>query len=268
MIKNIISMLILSGVLQMYAMQNSMCYLAHMPSEIQKLIAYFLVCDDETVEEFIERTKKHVFVGRDYDRFLFSSRKISFDRYESYCNVGKILRKFSSDQTKIVFLKRFYGIENAYPLLVIVDREKNAVIMKDERFNRDGYEHIALASSARVFAAVRHCKVYESMQGRLNALKDKFLIMKNLETQTQMKIKIPHRDKIASIDFNKQDTHIIMHFKKQKLSNRACPDPVIFPLNSEGQRIMMPEKRENIEKITLQQYCMERQICKSIEGSK
>jgi hypothetical protein len=244
---------------------ETICYLSKMPLDIQNHIAHFLLCDDETEEQFIARTKK-------------PSRIIATEDWKKLCShfpdTGKTIKSLilgsSPDNNKIVLLQEYYTApynnqEDKKPSsdLIMFDIregiEKSKKIYTGEISKKDCW-HIALSQSANMIASIHKGSSITS-----RPCKDSLSVQK-LDAQKTLSFIIPYDFFIgaALVNFNKQGTHVIVHGHVD-LGHGRTKQHLIFPLKKQTHAdIEYTEKPTNL----LQNYFRETRVCnKSIASS-
>lgn len=267
MIKNSIILLSFSILLQAQAMQDTSCFLAYMPPDVQNYILCFLTGDDETEEEFIARTKNTEIPSDKYDEFFITETNVFPKLHKPLPTSIGTLRMFSPDETKVITL-RLSSDSSFHSILTIIDLKKTEIMHIDEKFKKGNYKHVALSSSFHnMIATVEDAPETDQCSTfKFNQCCKKSLLIRDYARKEIRKIETPHI-RVASIGFNKQGTHIIVHQVQQHYL-KDYPNPVIYPLNIDGCTIEMFKKRDEVKILILQDCLRDRMICKSIEGSK
>lgn len=233
---------------------ETVCYLSKMPLDIQNHIAQFVLCDDETEEQFIARTKK-------------PCRIIAPQGWMKLCShfpatkktIKSLIRGSSPDNNKIVLLQSYYGEPTNTSDLIIFDIregiEKTKKIYAGEISKKD-YWHIALSQSANIIASIH--KEPSITSRPCNHL----LSVQKIDVQKTLHFIIPYDFQVGSalVNFNKQGTHVIIHGLVD-LGYGPTKQHLIFPLKQ--QRIADIAYTENPINALLD-YFKERRVCTSI----
>lgn len=261
MIKHIIIGLSLSIIMQASAMEiqptiddKKLCYLTCMPVDVQNHILFF-VKDDETEEEFIARIKN---LEKSYAHELCA-------KYNLYAKHGRHDFHdiaFCLDESKYVFY------DWTSRLLRLVDRKEDKILhSKEICCNNRIFLMLALSRHANMIAMFeRSSHTEEIRNGVFHVVIENIVTHKKWEFERSLRF----GETINVFEFNKQGTHLIIKGSSICLqsSNEILPH-LIVPIFNEKKKIDTLLKIEDFnQKTPLQQYLIERRICKSIEYKK
>jgi hypothetical protein len=244
------------------------CYFELLPHELLNYIAEFLPFNDrESEEEFIARTRIPKKVPREYYQYVpVPTEFCIFKKLHTHSVV------FSADETKIALYMLFYHANETQSsrLLTIFDLKTKQVLLHDEDLPSTASKHIALSRSGDMFAYIQ-----STLDVNAKCVDDKgcsstVLVIKNNSTKATQQFVI--RDSfynISSVDFNKQETHMIVHgidYNKLdtaapgKLSMKEPLHHLIFPLQSKESNM----QNTNTHKNTLEEYFRRCRVCNKI----
>lgn len=266
--KYIVLNLVSFFVFQSYAMEVELkpCHLNRMPCDILNYIASFLMCDDETEEEFIARPR--------IQKEITPECKNLFDELNLEC----ICWSFCPDETKLAAVVcvnpatlPINAIGYAHYLTIINLHGIKPEIMLQKTLSLEEYECIALSSGGNMIAFF-HNKRVRSHRGENFCIEPFLEIQKILKKNENGEIVItlgekrelsPLILKPKSIDFNKQGTDLIVHGKDadtqqaiHKIFSLKRVDP------NQPQAVVKPTHK-------LQEYFRDKLVCqKYIEGKK
>ena len=238
------------------AMESNMCLFNRLPVDVLNFIAHFLMCYDETEEQFIART---------------SADKQKKDKEEEECRLSEVASPFYSSAKNIYNNK-----------IIFLDKDKKSLALRDciskkiykyKELEKAEYGCCALSPNGSMIAIfytiflsgeqyripmLEILKVEtEDVQGQKNG---------NLIVQSRREL-LSNADKmgndykyyISDIDFNPQGTHLIVR-------SQGFKDHAIFPLKiidlNEPQAVVPTTNK-------LQNYLRDKFVCnKYIEGDK
>ncbi len=210
--------------------ENKIQYFALLPREFRDYLAQSLIFNRiESEQELIERTKTETSkVPEKLYKDIFISAPFVFGQGRA-----PTLTAFCPNHAKIAIVERPSG--NSKPIATIIDRHTNKIQSKITLPNFCRIELIALSSCGSLLA-LKHLKVMPK-KDYTRALDNYVFSILNLKTQNDedmQEIQHPLANRVNSIDFNKQGTHIIFqgsypsqnpfNFCYQIISNKECEE--------------------------------------------
>jgi hypothetical protein len=258
MIKNVFIMAIAIAMPQLQAMktQSPVCLFKGMTNDIADKIRNFLSFESE--QEFIKRTKT-------------ITKKEAPTRCLKHLPAGELgmglITAYSPNEEKIALLQselwpQFGSINSA---LATIDIKKNRLLYK-ERFNQKTYTSLAISQHAKIFATT-HTEL-DTSEGLCTdsphfkvVLTIKHLVREKTKTlNIHDYFKDPYNFMSPSIAFNKQGTHIIVHYINHNRSaghSGATVEHMIIPITND-----IFDTFPN--KTALDHYFARRTICKKL----
>jgi len=266
MFKKMIMIFSIVVIFQLNAMKQEPCHLDKIPYEVQNLIASFLMHDDETQEEFIDRTsvKREDIILDVYDHLALAADNAVLKSWEQPVKYrDKTIRQIKSFNTNKIVLIQKLGTGTYNTLgLTIVDTEKKEVLYSAIEDIDRKYLCFALSSSGKMIASVELVLWDFNLPSHL-AYKNELKI-KNFDAKKARRFQsICTLKKINSLDFNKQGTHIIIRGSQVFQDKKDVSCYQLFSLKEPDKDISM-DKIINVEK-TLRYYLREKFVCKAIK---
>jgi len=255
-------------VLQLNSMDKTICYLERLPIELQDRVFFFLTCHRESEAECYERTKY--------------SKKIPLDIYRNYFpeisnHSIKDIAVYSPNRTKIALYQTLGRVSRRQvskykPEFVIVDLQKDNKIVYQQQLNAWNYEHIAVSSHATMMAAI-----YEDESASNENGGNKYLMIKKLTTQKELKFPIDRSVTISSVNFNNQGTSVIVNsvttqdvFAEGVLMGQYHKKQyTVFSLKKMRNEVNSNKsmcKAESDTRLLLQKYFRKKKICKALQN--
>ena len=233
--------------MQLNSMDQAICYLEKIPLDAQNRIVFFLLCDDESEEEFIDRTAPKNDGNDLFYSFFTKSNKLLENVY-AYCPA------FSYDKNKVALILAYRHEEKKNPKFSVYDVAGDGTqCIHDIELPYAHYSAVAISRFMRMFAIVKKVK------------RDKIHILEihKIGRPAQKEYRIIDFDTITSAAFNKQGTHAVVYgvLKRQKPFSVNVTSYRIFSLRDEN--VEESEVNENSAETNLQQYFREKGVCKS-----
>ena len=247
------------------AKPNNTFPLSTIMKEITDHIAYFLTFDDiESKQEFLERTKP-------------KKKQLVPDSCRKHLPAWRccILSAFCPNKAAIALIQTSPCLRNDFfrTSLVIIDL-KNDQTIHEEQLYENNYHALTLSRGTNSFATLHQQFIPHK---NLHTKKSKYkqiITMKNTATKKTKPFKVPnhfassHIPSTFSLDFNKQETDIIIHGVANKESsnnstynnsNIPIRHHIIIPLITDKTKI-------HLDKKTLDRYFAQRMVCKNFKN--
>jgi len=237
---------------QSHAMEVELkpCYLSRMSCDILNYIASFLM---ETEEQFVARTRIQKELPSEY-KSLFYGVKVECNGHWSFC----------PDETKIIavvydIINEFWKKSPVTYSLMIAYVYKNRGCRRILRDVKEyEYDRVALSCEGNLLA--RFYEEKECLEGE--DFSEYIFKIQRVYGKKERNIYFPYDFYPDIIAFNKQGTHLIAH-GKDSITKESTHK--IFPLKR-----VDPHKPQIVVKTTnkLQEYLIDKCVCKYIEGKK
>lgn len=227
---------------------DPVCYLQQMPLEIQKFIVRFLY---ETHEEFAERTigmlnksfTQSFYTNPQYPRIEYC-RARGIPLNDEHHNQG--LYVYSPERTKIAYL-------NPEKTLVVLHLEKaqgkndlKCTTIEKVVYNKKLHSkctqtffqplQIAISEQAEMLAIAGNEHDYRAGQACCLDIRA-ILKIEHLSTNKQKQFSMPKEFRYLWIDFNKQNTHLVVYGTPHKIEDNKRIVVKLFPLTTEENMI-------------------------------
>ena len=237
--------------------------LANMHIDIHNNIAQILMCDDESEEEFIARTKIEKEVPEQCYSFLGEFPMIS--KYRDTISV------FSSDEMKIAAFSMIRGsslweikeINKIIPALMIIDLQKknnNENIVYEGELKQSNYRCIALSRSGSMIAMFRFELVF--VEDDIKKFLEVQKIDLKIDRQQRGRIEMLQKRELPCVNwfpevlaFNKQGTLLIAHGKNGLTEKDVHKIFSLKSVDSTKPQVVVDEKNK------LQNYFRDKRVC-------
>lgn len=247
-----LSIIVLAGALSAMEIPQNICFLAHLPNDLQNIIGEYLIGPEETDEELIERNHALGW-GSDYHRkaqnymringtFSGDSWDYSWQVYYDRCSRNKTQLLIKNKDVGIwlpyiELARRIYDDEE-YPQIVDITISSDGALIA--KMAQKKIEESWVVTECGWGAAGTFSQAKISVYQLANGGKKEFII------PTQLK-------KVFFVGMNKQNTKIITHISEE---GRGCK-PFIFSFKKEY------EKTNN----RLNDYFKQNRVCKKLASS-